>query len=291
VHWLALLLLGVCAACTGPNPAYQSYWFDSDAADARFASERPADNRSPDRGTAADGGADASRAGDGPTPNVRLLGYWKFDEEPGATTAADSSGNGNHGLLEALDHDQVWVSGRSGNAIQFPATPDLASGVRIPLTSALAELERFTIAAWIYRTASLPTQNTSILSRQLSDEFWEIYNLSTINDELVVYAGTDVTPAPNVRVRGAAPVGVWMHVAATYDGATLNLYRDGQLLGTSPLTRALPIGSNPLYIGTNKNPTRNDVYIGLLDEVVLYSVPLSAGGISSLYGGTDPATL
>jgi hypothetical protein len=297
VQWLALVLIGVCVGCTGPNPAYESFFFDSDVRDAARA---PDGGSAADRPTPADRTADGAAPVDGPAGTSvdgsaavpRLLGYWKFDEQPGATTASDSSGNGHHGTLEALDSSRVWVTGRSGNAIEFPATPDLEAGVRVPLTPALAGLSRFTIAAWIYRTTMISMQNTSVVSRQLGGEFWEVYNLSTINsDELVIYAGTDVTPAPRVRVAGGAPLGVWVHVAATYDGSTLSLYRDGQLLGSSPLARALPADSSPLYIGTNKNPSRNDVFMGLIDEVVLFSVALPASAIVSLRDGTSPASL
>jgi hypothetical protein len=62
-------------------------------------------------------------------------------------------------------------------------------------------------------------------------------------------------------------------------------------IGSSALTRALPTADNPLYIGTNKNPTRNDVFVGLIDEVVLYSAALPGTSIRALMDGTDPASL
>ena len=117
----------MCVGCTGPNPAYETYSIDSDALDAPGARDAgPAPDRAVDRApdgpaVTADGPAGASV--DASAPNPRLLGYWKFDEQPGATTAADSSGNGNDGILESLDSSQVWVRGHSGNAIEFPASP------------------------------------------------------------------------------------------------------------------------------------------------------------------------
>lgn len=141
----------------------------------------------------------------------------------------------------------------------------------------------------IYRTGSFPTQNTSVVSRQIGTTSREIYSLTTIDDDLVIYAGTDVTPAPEVRVSGAAPLNTWLHAAATFDGITLRLFRDGQQVGTFALTRALPEDPNtPLYIGTNKNPQRNDVFLGRIDEVTLYNVALSPQSITALAGGASP---
>jgi hypothetical protein len=284
VQWLVLLLIGLCAACTGPNPAYEAFPL-AHPGDAAPEAAR-------DAGAGLDGAAYANRSdGASGLPNGRLVGYWRFDEAPGATTATDSSGNGNHGVLEALDPAQVWVTGHSGNAIEFASGADPGAGVRVALSQSLASIQKFTVSAWIYRPALLATKNTSVLSRQLSTQSQEIYNLNTLNDELVIWASTDISPAPAVRIAGAAPVGVWMHVAATFDGASLRLYRDGQLLGTTPLTRALPTDSSPLYIGTNKNATRNDVFLGLIDEVALFAVPLSDAAIMQLATGTAPTSL
>ncbi len=275
MQWLAFLMIGLSAACTGPNPAYEAFSIGAPA---------------PDAAVRADGGL-ADRAGDAQGPNGRLMGYWRFDEQSGATTAADGSGYGNDGVVESMDSSRIWVAGHSGNAIQFLSGADPGAGVRVPLAPSLAGIRQFTVGAWIYRSAVPTNQNTSVISRQLGAQFWEIYNVSAINEELVVYAATDVSPAPAVRIAGAAPVGVWIHVAATYDGATLRLFGNGQLLGSTPLTRALPTDTSPLYIGTNKNPQRNDVFIGLIDEVVLYSVALSDAAVAQLAAGAPPGSL
>jgi hypothetical protein len=282
---LGRLVFTLAAACTAPNPAYRTGILEADTeptdAEAVDGLHLDADRQR----------ADAAGAADGGPRSDRLVGYWRFDESAGAMTALDSSGNGNHGQLQALDPSRTWVPGRQGNAIRFAADESGEAGVRVPFSPSLAPIREFTVCAWIYRTGLLATQNTSVISRQLADQFWEIYNLSTINTELVIYAGTDVQPAPRVRVNDAAPLNVWIHVAATYDGAQLRLYRDGEELGATPLGRPLPTGENPLYIGTNKNPQRNDVFIGLIDEVALYSVALPAASIRSLFEGKPPASL
>jgi large repetitive protein len=297
---LVCLLALAFAACTGPNPAYRGAGGAVESPDAAGSpsGDAPADMGSldarpdrpgPDSATDRANEAESDAGGFAVTP--RLVGYWKLDEAPGALTALDSSGNGNHGTLEGLDPQTAWVAGRLGNAIQFTPAEGGEAGVQVPLSSSLSGVNTFTLAAWIYRTGLLATQNTCVISRQLGSEHWEIYNLSTINDELVIYAVTDPSAAPRVRIAGAAPVDQWMHVAATYDGANLRLYKNGVEIGFSPLSRQLPSDQTPLYIGTNKNPLRNDVFLGLIDEVVLYGVALSAADVARLHGGTSPEEL
>jgi hypothetical protein len=80
-------------------------------------------------------------------------------------------------------------------------------------------------------------------------------------------------------------------VAATYDGQTLRLYQDAVVVDTlvHPLTALAPT-DKPLYIGTNKNGQSGQAepFVGLLDEVLLYSVALGPGQIEGLRQGLRP---
>jgi len=46
-------------------------------------------------------------------PVSSLIAYWKFDEKTG-TTASDSSGNSNDGLISGA----TWTAGKIGNALR-----------------------------------------------------------------------------------------------------------------------------------------------------------------------------
>jgi hypothetical protein len=288
---LALAAVSALVACTVPNPSYRTGWPVDAGADG--------DGSRPDVPLADVleelDPADAEPAGDAspmpPDPPPRLVGYWKLDEAAGSTMALDSSGSGNHGWLESLDSTQARVAGHRGSAVRFAAGESGDAGIRVPLSPSLAGLREFTVAAWVNHSAVPVGQNASVVSRQIAATTWEVFNLNTSGDELTVYACTDQQPYPRVRVPGAAPFERWVHVAATFDGAQLRLYRDGLEIGSAALTRPLPTADNPLYIGTNKNPTRNDVFAGLIDEVVLYSAALPATSLRALMDGSDPASL
>ena len=54
------------------------------------------------------------------------VAFWKFDENTG-TTAVDSSGNGNNGIISGA----TWVAGKVGNALSFDGVNDYVDGGNI----------------------------------------------------------------------------------------------------------------------------------------------------------------
>jgi N-acetylneuraminic acid mutarotase len=82
-------------------------------------------------------------------------------------------------------------------------------------------------------------------------------------------------------------VGAWNHIAGTYDGHTIALYLNGQLVGTAT-TPGGPIDTYPsnAEIGGYSNLTSADAYLpGLVDEVRIYNRALSAAEVQADYAG------
>ena len=78
--------------------------------------------------------------------------------------------------------------------------------------------------------------------------------------------------------------GTWAHIALSYDGYTLELYKDGihvaetdQLAGTtftgSPLLLADPSSNESFYIGQNSE--WGEYFTGAIDDVRIYSRALT----------------
>ena len=61
------------------------------------------------------------------TTGNRLRGHWKLDEAAG-TTAADSSGNGNHGTLTNMAGTE-WTTGQVDGALEFDGNNDYITGI------------------------------------------------------------------------------------------------------------------------------------------------------------------
>jgi hypothetical protein len=74
------------------------------------------------------------------TTRAELVGWWRFDEGSG-TSALDSSGNGNDGVIEG---DAKWVAGQLGGALEFNGSNARVVAPYIPLDSRSS-----TITMWV----------------------------------------------------------------------------------------------------------------------------------------------
>ena len=198
-----------------------------------------------------------------------LVAAYGFNEGLG-TTAVDASGNGRTGTLTGT----TWTaSGRFGAAAVFDGVNDW---VTVADAAALDFSSAFTVEAWVnssdatgYRTVALKESTNGLA-----------YGL---------YAH-DSGPNPGGYIRiGAADVGVgssaavaantWTHLALTYDGATIRLYKDGVQVGTRTQTGSLPNTTGPLRFGGNA--PWGEWFAGRLDEIRLYSRALSVTEIQT----------
>src|SRR5258705_2876824 len=86
----------------------------------------------------------------------------------------------------------------------------------------------------------------------------------------------------------AAVVNTWIHLAATYDGATLRMYVNGAQVSSVAQTGNLATSTNPLQIGGDT--IFGQYYRGLIDDVRVYNVALTAaqvqGDMATAGGGT-----
>ncbi len=82
----------------------------------------------------------------------------------------------------------------------------------------------------------------------------------------------------NANAYGAVALtaNTWSYLALTYDGATLRLYVNGTLVGSQAKTGAITTSTNQLQIGGDS--LYGQYFSGLIDEVRVYNVALSAGG-------------
>ena len=87
----------------------------------------------------------------------------------------------------------------------------------------------------------------------------------------------------------AVPTNTWVHLAGTYDGATVRLYVNGAEVASEPLTGTFAHDRTPVILGGNGNndsgvPT--ELFPGRIDELMLYARALGADEIARLAAGS-----
>ncbi|MCH8193569.1 MAG: LamG domain-containing protein, partial [Planctomycetes bacterium] len=136
-----------------------------------------------------------------------------------------------------------------------------------------------TVAAWI-KTDSLANLDT-VASYGYE---WRLYADASLGMAFEVG-----NTQPSSRVIGSRTVndGVWHHVAGTYDGSRSRLYVDGEL--DASVNASGPIGTGGSgYTGAigalykNNDGAARNFFSGLIDDVRIYDVALTADQVSAL---------
>ena len=213
----------------------------------------------------------------GGSPVGSQVAYYKFDEGVGTSTFNTITGNANGSISNAS-----WTNnGKFGRALSFNGSSSyvaLGSNTLIGTT-----LTGYTMSAWIN-----PTGNYS--------DYRAIYYASTSSGSNNMYMQQLITTGyvrcghlgGTVDTTTAPPANTWTQIVCTWDGTTEKIYLNGKFIISGP------IGSNPSD-NVPKNIGRyeggSQYYSGLIDEVKLYSFPLSASDILIDYNRNAALTL
>ena len=200
-----------------------------------------------------------------------LIGWWKFDETNG-TTAKDSSGNHHDGKL--VGHAK-WAQGKNGGALALDGN---GSYVQIADKSAFDLGSELTIAGWV-NIRSVPTDWTAIVTK--GDTAWR---LSTVAQESRLHFAINQPDA--ARINSSANIGSneWHHVAAVYEGKTVQLYIDGKPDGSAAWTGGTAKNDAEVLIGENAEQP-NRCFDGRIADLRIYNCALSESEIRALAAG------
>jgi len=206
-----------------------------------------------------------------------LVGHWKFDGN-----ANDSSGNNNHGTLVG---DPQWVAGHIGSgALDFDGRYDY---VDLGDPTSLQITGNITMAAWIKTDAPEDDYDIILAKGYTTSPNGEIS--LRVRDNNYETDSWDASGNHWVTVGGAgADIGQWVHLAGTYDGSNWNLYRNGQLLG-STLDSVGAVEVNAGWaIGSRGGGTADRLFDGLIDDARIYDRALFWAELAWLAGRTKP---
>lgn len=194
------------------------------------------------------------------------LGYWRFSEGSGTSTA-DASG---HGLTGTLHHNPAWVTSPNGGALSFNGSSAYVSANWNQLTGNASR----TLSLWFKTTG---TSNANWLS-------WGTNNNNRlsqlgVNNGSVGYLGyaNDLTTPVAAYADGS-----WHHLAVTFDGSLMKLYVDGVVKNF--IYTLLNTGASSM-INIGRSITGAQYYNGALDEVRVFDYPLLDIDVTALYEG------
>jgi hypothetical protein len=204
--------------------------------------------------------------------------------------APDASDVGSLALVE-LAEQGATATCTGGACPDFNVPGQVGSAVRLDGqedTLVLNDHDIFTtttVAAWIKLNDATGVRQTVLAYKEQADCGF-VLALDGAGDQ--PYAAFNVDGAwATVADADALPVDTWVHLAASYDGATLHLYRDGDLVAETTVPGALAQCTAGSAIGSN--PAGNaDFFSGALDDLRVYRRALDAAEIETLYLGRDP---
>ena len=219
---------------------------------------------------------------------------WKFNEASG-TTAFDTSGNGNHGVLE---NGATFYIGTQSNKLELDGVDDR---MRVnTVSSNILNMESFTVAAWVR-----PTEYGGVIMRKGNTERGR-FNFGLRSDGALYLRAGYSERTGSWQTTTTLPLNAWSRVAVTYSYGISNkpaLYVNGVQQALRPSIAnpgtydpADPLGTPTpdtpyLYIGNTHDfvnrsqPGFDSAFEGRIDIVRVFNTILPASEIQSLFTG------
>src|SRR6266404_3952385 len=185
-----------------------------------------------------------------------------------------------------------FVPGEVGQTFHFDGSAN--SYFTVPNSATFAPASnQVTIAAWVRPNYTASNVVDTVFSKRDACGFNRSYILDITKAGLVPFgyplgsivwsasvAGDDAistVPVPND--------GLYHFIVGTYDGANMNVYLDGVLVGQKPHTGPIPVTSDLPYVG--KQSGCGDLTYADIDELQFYNRSLSQSEISAIYDAAN----
>ena len=223
-----------------------------------------------------------------------LIAYYSF-----SGNALDRSGNGNHGKIWGSPKLSTDRFNKSNAAYSFSTTQagfgTQNQEINIPFNPSF-NTKMITVAAWVnpltYGWAGNTPDYSVIISRfqdGYSNPNGQVWTLTcqTSKIESYILNASNANNQSNTLVASPSPIPLnkWSHVAITYDGNTLKLFINGNLISSKTsglILNTLSSSGISIEESYNANGFWNP-FNGKIDDVAIYSRALSTSEINSLY--------
>jgi hypothetical protein len=210
-------------------------------------------------------------------PEQSLIAWYPLDTLADGVTE-DISGYGHHAVcVPDPTGCPSLTSGQIGMAMDFGDVAHL----RVDNSDGFFDTpDGFTIAAWVLLEASLRSAVMSKLldSQNTAKNSWQ---LEYGDDDRPAFTTGNDTNTDSAFAEAPVPLGSWVHLAGTWDGATKRFYVDGVLVSELPFVVSFD-GSDVVIGGDENNGAPDLIFDSSIDEVRVYNRALDENEILEL---------
>ena len=199
----------------------------------------------------------------------KLVARWHLDGD-----YEDSTGNGNGGTKHGDVH---FVDGVNGKAASFDGENDYILVEDAPILDITDEI---TIEAWV-KLNELNRKQCFVGKRHgtAASQIGYLLKMGDDNSLAMQFNGFGYNA-------GALVANMWQHVAGTYDGATIDLYINGEKTGSYNVSGSITSNNAPVYLGAFYYSSFTNQFNGKLDEIAIYNKVLAENEIKAQYRKT-----
>jgi hypothetical protein len=204
-----------------------------------------------------------------------LVAHWTMDEIVGGIVP-DVTGHGHDAKVGGVEGAQPQVvPGIIGKALTFQEDQEPFLSVAKP--EDLALLKRLTVMAWIKPVAR--NKAYEIIGNKgdkSGNPPWPGWRFRFFWTRIMFQYGTADGKEPRATSpEWSVPAGFWSHVAATFDGQTIRVFVNGVEKGSAPGEGEIMPRKSPVIIGNYVGRKNAYAFDGLLDDVKVFSRPLT----------------
>jgi hypothetical protein len=203
-----------------------------------------------------------------------MVAWW-----PGGNNAIDATGAHNG----TVQNGATFAAGRVGQAFSLDGVNDYVS---VPHHATFNFSNAMTIEGWVKPTNGV---NRYIITKGEDSFFLAVGGHGVAGNQLS-FNLNNVSAGWLYGTSNLVTGGQWHHVAATYDGATIRLYVDGNLESSFARSGIISTGPSAVTIGARSGA---NYFAGLVDELAVYDHELNALQIKAIYnaGGAGRCAL
>jgi hypothetical protein len=213
--------------------------------------------------------------------NDDLVAHWPLNDGSG-TTASDRSGNSHNGMLT---NGPAWVNKGGNSKLLFDGNNDYVN-----LGSLDVPGNALTLAGKVesQKLENCNARDCRIISKAVGtaeqDHYWMLSTIKVGNKiRLRFRLKTNGSTRTLIASSGDLTKGIPFHVAATYDGNTMRLYKDGQEVGNLPKTGNIDNNSSAqTWIGSNPNVADSRPWKGMISDVRIYKKALTVAEVDAI---------